>query len=301
MTVTHTPESASPIAPRGTTTTHPIPARRVSFAPSIAEVPRYFCQDGDLVMSHTMAALSSVFPDGEDFFVRSVRHFRDRVTDPDLKRHMTGFIGQEAIHGREHRELNDRLDELGYSSKRMEEFTRRGLAFRERVMSPESNLATTAALEHFTATLAEIILSDQSARDQLGESALTDVLVWHALEECEHKAVAFDVFKAVGGTEKTRRRMMNLTCFSFLGGMSVQIVISLLGDRNTYRRGQLLPSLRRAKRSPFLQKSVWRKIRDYNRPDFHPNDHDTEALLAEWTGRLFGEDGQMNHRLAAHA
>ena len=53
-----------------------------------------------------------MFPDGEDFFVRSVRHFRDQIADPELKRQVAGFIGQEAMHGREHRAFNDRLDEL---------------------------------------------------------------------------------------------------------------------------------------------------------------------------------------------
>src|SRR5690606_18658513 len=98
-----------------------------------------------------------VFPDGEDFFVRSVRHYRDRITDPVLKRQVAGFIGQEAMHGREHRALNDRLDELGYPVKRFERFTERGLGFRTRVAPPISNLAATAALEHFTATLAEML------------------------------------------------------------------------------------------------------------------------------------------------
>jgi predicted metal-dependent hydrolase len=58
------------------------------------------------------------------------------VADPELKRQVAGFIGQEAIHGREHRALNDRLDELGYPTKRTERFTEKGLALRERLMSP---------------------------------------------------------------------------------------------------------------------------------------------------------------------
>jgi uncharacterized protein len=123
------------------------------------------------------------------------------------------------------------------------------------------------------------------------------VLVWHALEESEHKAVAFDVYKAVGGSERTRRRIMDLTCISFLGGMSVQIVFDLLGDRSTYRRGNLRQSFRRVRDNPFFKREVWRKLRDYNRPDFHPNDHDTEALLDEWRERLFGARGTLNDRL----
>ena len=83
-------------------------------------VPKHFAQDGDLIGSHVTMALSSVFPDGEDYFVRSVRHYRDQVTDPALKRQVAGFIGQEAVHGREHRVFNDRLAELGYPTKEYE-------------------------------------------------------------------------------------------------------------------------------------------------------------------------------------
>lgn len=133
-------------------TARKVPTRRISFEESLQDLPRHFAADGDLILSHVAASLSSVFPDGEDFFVRSVRHFRDQVTDPDLKRHVAGFIGQEAMHGREHRAFNDRLDQLGYPTKRFERMTKRGLGLREKLAPAKSNLAATAAFEHFTAT-----------------------------------------------------------------------------------------------------------------------------------------------------
>jgi predicted metal-dependent hydrolase len=279
--------------------TRPIPTRRISFEESLRDLPRHFAADGDLIMSHVVASLSSVFPDGEDFFVRSVRHFRDQITDPDLKRQVAGFIGQEAIHGREHRALNDRLDQLGYPAKRMERFTKWGLEKREKIMSPTSNLAATAALEHYTATLAEALLSDEEAQRTLGDQRVLDVLLWHALEENEHKAVAFDVYKAVGGSERTRTMTMNAVTFGFIVGMTIQAIISILGDRSTYRPGVLTASIRRLRRSPWLRPEVWRRLRDYNRPDFHPDDHDTTELLAVWKERLFGDEGTLNDKLTA--
>ncbi len=269
----------------------------MSFAASLRDLPTYFAGDGDLIMSHVLASLSGVFPDGEEFFVRSVRAFRNEVTDPELKLQVAGFIGQEAVHGREHRALNDRLAELGYPTKQIERLTERGLKFRERKMTPLANLASTAALEHFTATLAEVILSSERARDVIGAQPIVDVLVWHALEESEHKAVAFDVYRAVGGSERTRRWTMNFITCTFLGGMTMQVVAALLRDRSTYRRGALSVSLRRLRDNPFMKRSVWRRLRDYNRTDFHPDDHDTEALLDEWRERLFGDDGDLNDRL----
>ena len=289
------PHTTAPVS----RTSRVVPTRRVSFEASIAELPKYFADDGDLVMSHILATLSGVFPDGEEFFVRSVRNFRDQVSEPSLKKAVSGFIGQEAVHGREHRMLNARLAELGYHTDRIERFTKKGLAFRERVFPPEVNLASTAALEHFTATLGEIILRDPEARNLLGAPELTDLLLWHALEECEHKAVAFDVYRTIGGSEKTRTRVMDFICLTFIGGMTIEVLVGLFLDRRNYDRKTLMSSLRRVRRSPWIKKEVWAKLRDYNRPDFHPDDHDTEALLAEWRDELFGDNGRLNELLVA--
>src|SRR5205807_9716952 len=135
------------------------------------------------------------------------------------KRQVAGFIGQEAMHGREHRMLNERLAELGYPTKLVERITRAGLKARERVLSAKSNLAATAALEHFTATLAELVLTSEETRRLFGNDEVRNLFLWHALEESEHKAVAFDVYRAAGGTERMRIFTMNLITAGFLVGM----------------------------------------------------------------------------------
>jgi uncharacterized protein len=278
-----------------------VPTRRISFEESLQTVPKHFAAEGDLILSHVAASLSSVFPDGEDFFVRSVRHFRDEITDPELKRQVAGFIGQEAMHGREHRAFNDRLDELGYPVKRFERLTKKGLELRERVAPPTSNLAATAALEHFTATLAELVLSSQETRDLFGHDEVRNLFLWHALEESEHKAVAFDVYKAVGGTERMRTWTMNFLTFGFIAGMAAQVFVTLLFDRATYKRGNLRKSWRKFRASPMMQREVWERLRDYNRPDFHPDDHDTTELVERWRAELFGAEGTLNDKLVGAA
>jgi predicted metal-dependent hydrolase len=274
-----------------------VPTRRVSFDDGLADLPKHFAADGDLILSHFFASMSAVFPDGEDFFVRSVRRFRDRITDPELQRQMAGFIGQESVHGREHRALNDRLDELGYPTKRAERLTRWGLAARERIMTDRSNLAVTAALEHFTATLAELALSDEEARRLPGAPAVRDLFLWHALEESEHKAVAFDVYRAVGGSERTRVFTMKGIRIGFAVGMTVQVVASLLGDRDTYRPGTLRRSWKHFRRTPMMRREVWEQLKEYDRPGFHPDDRDTTELVEQWRGELFGPDGTLVGRL----
>jgi len=274
-----------------------VPTRRISFEESLQDMPRHFAADGDIILSHLAAVLSGLFPDGEDFFVRSVRHFRDRVEDPVLKRQVAGFIGQEAMHGREHRTLNDRLAELGYPTKWVEKTTRWGLALRERLLSPTSNLAATAALEHFTATLAEMLLTDTEVRAMFGHDAVRDLFLWHALEESEHKAVAFDVYKTVGGSERTRVVTMRVLRFGFVGGLLVQVLASVLRDPAAYRSGRLRRSWRRVRGSKLLSRELWEQLKDYDRPDFHPEDRDTAALIERWRDELFGKEGRLNEKL----
>jgi predicted metal-dependent hydrolase len=270
-----------------------VPVRRVAMASMFADVPRHFAHDGDLVTSHVVAALSSVFPDGEDFFVRSVKHYRDQIDDPELARQVAGFIGQEITHGREHRAFNSHLDDLGYHTKFVERLVRRGIAFRERHMPPIANLASTAALEHFTATMAELVMRSEETRESFGHDAVRNLFLWHALEESEHKAVAFDVYRAVGGGERMRIITMKLARYLFVVGMVVQVTISLLMDRATYRPGALRKSVAYARRQPLFRREIWDQLKAYERKGFHPDDRPTGDLVELWRERLFGDDGTM--------
>ena len=283
-----------------TSTTQPaerqITTRRLVL--DFSTVPRHFAAGGDLMHSHLGAALSAVFPDGERYFVRSVRNFRDQIDDVVLRRQVTGFIGQEAMHGTEHRLFNERLDALGYPTKWFERFTDVGLRFRERILPPIHNLAATAALEHYTATLAELLLENDETRALFGDETVKHLFVWHALEESEHKAVAFDVYKAVGGSERVRVFNMNLITVTFLTVMTAQMIVSLLKDRETYQPRNFVASWQRFWRSPVMQPAVWRRLRDYNRPGFHPNDHDSAAIIERWCAELFGDGGVLQDKLA---
>ncbi len=284
-----------------TSASAPIQTRRMAFEESLQQVPRHFGADGDLLSSHIAACLSSVFPDGEDFFVRSVRRFRDQVTDPVLKQQVNGFIGQEAIHGREHRVLNRRFAELGYPTRFIERSTQRLLALADKVLPAKARLAATAALEHYTATLAEQLLHDDDTKALFGDQRVLDVFLWHALEESEHKTVAFDVYRTVGGTERMRRVVMDGITVGFIGGVALIVGLSLLRDRAAYNPLRLARSLRRLAASPILSKELWRELRSYNEVGFHPSDRDATELLEHWREELFGAEGTLNDRLAGVA
>ena len=300
MTNTQTSVAPStPQTPQEAHNTRKIPARRMSLDEALSEVPRHFAHEGTIVGGHVMASLSSLFPDGEDFFVRSVRHYRDQITDPVLKKQVGGFIGQEAIHGREHRVFNARLAELGYPTKAYEKMTLQGLKFYEKVAGKKRCLALTAALEHFTASIAETLLTDEWTRTETGHPAVRDLFVWHALEESEHKAVAFDVYRAIGGDERTRIQVMNGMRVFFPVLIVAMTTISVALDPEAYRHPiKLVRSIRRVLTSPLMGKELYHTLALYCRKGFHPDDIDTDDLVAEWTDTLFGPSGTLNDKLA---
>ncbi len=276
-----------PIPPRT------IPPRRVDFKVTELALPRHYV-DGDLVSSHIVSVLSALFPNGEDFFVNSVRNYRDVITDPEQKRQVAGFIGQEAIHGREHRELNDALSQLGFATRIVDRAV--GLFFKRlaaAVLPKKTQLAVTAALEHYTATLGETLLEHPEPQELFPVAEVRSLFQWHALEESEHKAVAFDVYRAVGGGELHRRLVMNVTTVLFLAAIAAGTAISLLRDPAAYNPRRLTASLRHLRRSPFLSAHVRRRIRLYNRPSFHPDDIDSSTLVAKWRSELFGDGGAL--------
>jgi predicted metal-dependent hydrolase len=279
------------------TNTRPVRARRIHFNYPEGGLQRHYVQ-GDLLMSHIVAYLSATFPEGEDFFVRSVRRHADQVTDPVLNEQVKGFIGQEVTHSREHVALNERLQEMGYPTRFNDRITRKSLLRDERWFSPLTCLAMTAALEHFTAVLAESLLGDEDAQALLGSTEVRKMLLWHAYEESEHRAVAFDVYRAVGGTERRRIWTMRMVTLTFFGSVVVFTTLSLLRDRSTYNPVRLVRSLWALRRSPFLKRSLRQRLRQYNKAGFHPNDVDNSALLERWHPELFGETGQLAANMA---
>jgi uncharacterized protein len=149
---------------------------------------------GDPIATAFYNGMSLTFPQGEAFFIESVRYFRDAV--PQVQQaQIDAFIKQEAAHSREHTHFNRQVHEAGYDVTHIETELADRLS-QAKNNPPVVNLATTAALEHFTAIIAHACLKS----DRHFKHASTDAArlwKWHAIEEIEHKAVAYDAFLAV--------------------------------------------------------------------------------------------------------
>jgi uncharacterized protein len=275
-----------------------IPRRQVEFGLDAAAVPRDWYR-GDPYLSTFLDALSLLFPEGERFFVDSVKQQRHRVTDPVLRAEVAGFIGQEAMHGKEHRAFNEVLAAQGFSAAPRVDAELRGLLRRvRRVLSPRSQLAATCALEHFTAILAEALLRQRGMQEDM-HPAVRPLWLWHALEESEHKAVAFDVYRAAGGGPLRRAAIMVVTTavfFAVLAGVHARLMAQ---RRILWRPWRWVGGLTRMWVWPAYFTRLIPAYLAYFRPGFHPSDRDTTALLAAWREQLFGAAGTLRDRTRA--
>ncbi len=235
-------------------------------------------------VSHFFNALSLFFPEGERFFIHSVRHYRGRITDPALQQAITGFIGQEAMHGREHVDFNNLMDRAGLPATQLDRFVGRLLERVKKLIPPSWQLGVTLALEHFTAILANVLLSRPETLAG-AHPRMADLWRWHALEETEHKAVAFDVYDQTIGRGF---RAWALRCFLLLAVtvifMSLVFVFHLrLIAADPQARG--LRGWARLVSFLYLRPGALRRIvlpwLDYFRPSFHPWMHNNRHYLTQ--------------------
>ncbi|EFV13896.1 metal-dependent hydrolase [Segniliparus rugosus] len=283
--------------------------RRIVF-PFGQPVPmdKYFV-DGNIPLSHLIAQMSFVFPPGEEAFIRSVRRYSHLITDPGLKKRVAGFIGQEAVHGLQHRDLNDKLVEMGYRGWELSENLGKKNEERENRMDaqwppaqyPEkyrlarfAMLAATATAEHGTAVLAERLLSLPEAQALMTDPEVKNLLNWHAFEELEHKSVAFDVYRAVDGPEWLRVAIARVTAATIVPVLVIGSLISILGcDRGALRRPiKIAKDVVQVFKHPIM-KGLRKDMKLAGRRGFHPDDIDTTPLLDKWNAELFGDNGAL--------
>jgi len=234
-------------------------------------------------------AMSIFFPEGERYFIHTVRQYADRIEDPRLRKAVTAFIGQEAMHGREHDEYNRLLAEAGLPAQELEAHVLAFLSLLKEKLPPAAQLSVTIAQEHFTAILAELVLTDPRLIAG-ADRRLSSLWRWHSLEEIEHKAVAFDVYETVVGrgfkAYALRTGSMVLTTAGFLG-LVLFYQQRLLNAERMRRDGQAKGLGRFVNfmfRSPALLPRLAGPWLSYFRPGFHPWDHDNRHLLEQMPG-----------------
>ena len=255
------------------------PVRNVRFAMN-EEVPRHWHGRGAAVTSF-FNNLSIFFPPGERFFVAAVNHYRERIDDEQLLAEVKAFCGQEGFHSREHVRYNRMLEAQGYGGQALEARIDRVLRFVTRMTTPRLRLAATCALEHFTATLAHAILKDPRLLEG-AHPVMAALWRWHAAEENEHKAVAFDVYTQVGGTWLERSWIMLVATVIFWAIVAEQQVRFMRADGVLFSPREWWSMLEFLWVKPGGLGGMWLHYLDYFRPGFHPWQLDNRALLEAW-------------------
>jgi hypothetical protein len=244
----------------------------------LSSVPRHWLA-GNAAATAISNGINMLFPAGERFFVRSVHRFAERIEDPVLREQMRAFFKQEGHHARAHDRFNEVLRAQGF---RIDDF----LAAYERTsrwiedrVPAKVNLAGTAAAEHFTAILADGAFS-KGILDSL-HPKMQDLLAWHAAEEIEHKAVAFDVLRTIDPSYTLR--MIGLAyATTMLGAYWLAATVMLLRQERLGLRGTLRELGKMRRRDPVIRRVFLRGIRQYVRRDFHPDDNANAHLAARW-------------------
>lgn len=240
---------------------------------------------GDAYRTMYYNALSMSFPVGEQSFIDSVRDTMDRLPEDarydKLRADIAQFIGQEATHRHLHGQYNAQLAKQGLVNHWENWATTRIQWARRRKLSPMYMLAITAAYEHCTAVFGDGALRYDRWLAK-AEPKMRLMWRWHAAEETEHKAVAFDLYRALGGSERQRVLTYLYVLFMFALESHAQTINNLWHDGTLFKPRTLWGFA-----TMFFGRDgvVWRStgpMLKYLAPSFHPNRHGDPTLAENW-------------------
>lgn len=251
------------------------------------QMPRFWF-GGNPFKTRIFDALSLTFPVGERYFIGSVRLFRERISDEALKTRVADFIKQEAQHGIAHDKMNAVMLSQGMPLEPMIELAEKVLGWRLKNYSPEFNIAFTAACEHLTALMADCFYSKKQVMAD-ANPYVRAMFAWHAIEEMEHRDVAFDVMQDVAQVSYPLRAFALVLAsaeMSFFTLYRLNLMLKADGfDRRSrfklFREG--LPWVW-AKHGVLSASS--KPYRAWFRRNFHPSQHPVIAQYPVWLNTL---------------
>ena len=276
------------------------PVRRMNF--EFEQVPEYW-MSGSAGLTHFMTALSALFPAGEKFFIDSVRAVRQHPAIKDneaLQKEISAFIGQEAMHTQEHVGFNASaqcyghdVDALDRQTDRVIQTVRKFFAVLGKpfgISQEMVDLTATTALEHFTATIASQLLSNEHIQELMKDETMKTMWLWHAIEENEHKAVAYDVFEGVfgkGSKSYLLRTSSLVAAMVTLFFVHSYFILRLLKE-DQHLNISALKDIYIFGYSPSkgIIAGMTKEMLMYFKPGFHPNDLDSRSLLTSWKQKL---------------
>jgi uncharacterized protein len=254
--------------------------------------------EGDAFRTAYYNALSMSFPAGEQLFIDSVKAAVPLLPDgpqhADLRQQCNDFIAQEATHRHVHTQYNAVLAAQGLHNHIEPRIWARFHKV-EHLVTPRHHLAITAAYEHYTAVFAHISLT----HPQMMTSAAPEMQKlwrWHALEETEHKAVAFDLYLALGGNYGWRVRWFLFVSVQFAIDSLRQTINNLWHDGTLFKPSTWWNAAKfmwgRPSRGGGWMWLAAKPLAQYLQRDFHPWQHDNLSLAQSYA-QLHADDWKL--------
>lgn len=260
-----------------------------------------FYYEENPVVTSLFVVLSAMFPPGEMFFIESIRNVRNQIKDEKLLEDIRAFIAQEAFHSREHKTLNNHLIHSNYPEVIEIEAKTKARLDKLRKLSTVEQVAATVVMEHYTATLARLLLTDQLIKRKTTQES-RNLWEWHALEELEHKSVAFDVLNAIGGNSSKNRKAALARVSKLIMPIMFEYWIKIL------KRKDIRFTLKQLKDGIYLGfgginrlgilSKAFVDMLDVIEESFDPLHMQTEHLEAEFREKLFGQEGFLRESLS---
>lgn len=244
--------------------------------------------------SQIVNAASLAMPYLEPYLIRTMRLARAQIRDEALRRELDSYVSQEASHYRQHRKFNEELKARGYRS--IEKLEAKIDASYKRIEaggSLASNLAYAEGFESMALAIGEMLIEDRDFLFGESESGVASLVLWHFVEEIEHKNVAYDVFEHVAGNYFRR-------VGGFLHAATHIFLLTRAGYRELLKEDGLWRNLRsRLALARLLIRIFWKltpKLARILVPGYNPRQVADPAWALAWA-RLFTKDGEAAGRL----
>ena len=240
-------------------------------------LPKHWFADSAF-LTHMLNTWTAIFPDAERYFVRWSKKALAEVTDPKIKKDIQGFIGQETMHAAQHEKLWDILRSQGYNLDPVVWVVQK-VAFDwiENAMSDKANYALVAGLEHFTAMFGEIYFENPELMEKM-HPEMRRLFEWHAAEEIEHKAVAYDQLLAIDDSYVLRTGIMNVAVVGFYLITFGNTLYFMAQDKSLFNWREWLTIADVFFGKYNLAAMSDGKFLEYYKPDFHPWDNQNYHL-----------------------